>query len=98
MCEGIGVLLALFEGLAEREMQLRLIGAFALVVRQQALHGLNLGVGEGVVLKVRETPVGFRDARVHRQRRLIGSFAVGAPAEGLLHMADGHSQPRTRSG
>ena len=81
--------------LAEREMQLCLIGAIALVGRNQALHGLDLGIRQRVVLEIRKTPVGLRDTRIHRQRRLVGRFAVGAPAKGFLHVANGHAQPNS---
>ena len=92
VCEGLRVPPALLEGLAEREMQLRLIGALALVAREQLLHGRDLGIAEGVVLEIGKAPVGFADRRIHRERRLVGGLAVAAPAERLLHVADRQPQ------
>ncbi len=59
--EGVGVLLALFEGLAQGEMQLRRHWRCSrLSLAEQPLHGRDLGVAEVVVLEVGKAPVGLR--------------------------------------
>ena len=78
---------ALLEGPAEREMQLRFVGAIALVALQQPLHRGDLFVGKGVVLEICEAPVGLATTGIELQCRLVGSFAVAPPAERLLYMA-----------
>ena len=74
-------------------MQLGRILAFPRVAAQQLLHGRHLRIAEGIVLEVRQTPVRLGDPRIQRERRLVGGLAVAPPAQGLLHVADGHPHP-----
>ncbi len=53
----------------------------------------DLGIAEGVILEVGQAPVCIRNFRVHGQRRLVSGLALVAPAERLMNVADGHSQP-----
>ena len=92
--EGLPVCLALLERLAERKLQLRLVGAFPLVARQQPLHLGDLRVAEDIVLEVGETPPRLRSAGIQLERRFVGRLALAAPAEGFLQVSDGDAQPR----
>ena len=84
--EGLRVRRALLEGLAERKLQLRLVGPLPLVARQQPLHFGDLRIAEDIILQVREAPPSLGPARVRLQRRLVGRLALGAPAQRLLQV------------
>jgi hypothetical protein len=56
-------------------------------------HRRHLGIAERVVLQVGEAPVGFPDAGIHDECRLIGGLALRAPAERLMDVAHDHRQP-----
>ena len=90
--EGSCVPLPLLAGLPQSEMQLRLVRAVTPVAREQPLHGRELVIAEGVVFKVRKTPVRFRNTRIHLEHRLVRSFTLLPPPEGLVHVADGQAQ------
>ncbi len=91
--EGLGVAAALFKGLAQGEIKLRRLRRRDGRVAEQFKHGRHLGVAEVVVLEIGQAPVGLRQQRIHGEHRLVGGLALAAPAEGLLNVADGQTQP-----
>ncbi len=90
--EGFRVLAALFGCLAECELQVCRRGASGIGACQLRCHRGNVCIAEVIVLEIGEAPPGLGAARVHAQCRLVGGFALFAPPERFLHMADGHAQ------
>src|SRR6185437_14276756 len=93
--EGLGVLLPLLQGAADGEVQLRLVGGGRRRC-QQAAHRRELGVAEGVILEVREAPIGFRVLWVQPQAFPVGRLALRAPPECLVDVSDGEPESGLR--
>jgi hypothetical protein len=88
--EGLCILPAVLERLAEREVQVKAILGRELAARQLRLHRLDVRRLELECLEVGETPIRFAELRRELDAPAVRLQAVGLPVRGLQRMAVAH--------
>src|SRR5687768_1434126 len=90
MLERLCIVAAVFECLAERELEMESIIGRELAASELLPHGLRLRGREAKGLEIRETPIRLAEIRRALNALEIGVDALGIVAGGLQRMSEAH--------
>ena len=92
--EGVGVVGAVFQGLAQREIKMETMFVGEVVTRQLRAHRRDLVVAEAEGLEVGQAPVRFAETGIQRNAAAIRGDGLRLASGGFQRMAVAHPHPR----